>query len=138
MNDLTQDRKDGKLKEGLYYVQFPRGDVLRCKLSEVDKFFSTDIKILAEVPDYNLWKNLWNIADMEHKANNKLLEDVERLEKENKELKRKIEKAKQSFKYIKESVKCSCLFCEVCGNEISCNGCEDGCIAEKMIEELDE
>jgi hypothetical protein len=32
MTDLTQDWKDGKLKEGLYYVQFPYGDVLKCKL----------------------------------------------------------------------------------------------------------
>ena len=87
MNDLTQDWKDGKLKEGFYYVQFPRGDVLRCKLSEVDKFFSANIKILAEVPDYNLWMNLWNTADMVHKTNNNLLEYVERLEKENKIIK---------------------------------------------------
>lgn len=90
MTNLTQDWKDGKLKEGLYYVQFPRGDVLRCKLSEVDKFFSTDIKILAEVPDYNLWMNLWNTADMVHKTNNKLIEYVERLEKENIELKKQV------------------------------------------------
>lgn len=90
MTDLTQDWKDGKLKEGLYYFQFPRGDVLRCKLSEVDKFFSANIKILEEVPDYNLWQNVLNTADMEHKANNKLLEDVERLEKENKELKKQV------------------------------------------------
>ena len=82
MNNLTQDWKDGKLKEGLYYVQFPRGDVLRCKLSEVDKFFSANIKILAEVPDYNLWMNLWNTADMVHKTNNNLLEYVEQLERQ--------------------------------------------------------
>lgn len=37
-------------------------------------------EVLAEVPDYTAWQNLWNTADMEHKANNKLLEDVERLE----------------------------------------------------------
>lgn len=136
MTDLTQDWKNGRLKEGLYYFQFPRGDVLRCKLSEVDKFFSANIKILEEVPDYNLWQNVLNTADMEHKANNKLLEDVERLEKENKELKEKIKKAKQSFEYIKESIECSRLPCEVCGNETSCSGCEDGYIAEKMIKEL--
>ena len=90
MTNLTQDWKDGKLKEGLYYVQFPRGDVLRCKLSEVDKSFSANIKILAKVPDYNLWMNLWNTADMVHKTNNKLIEYVERLEKENIELKKQV------------------------------------------------
>ena len=90
MTNLTQDWKDGKLKEGLYYVQFPRGGVLRCKLSEVDKSFSANIKILAKVPDYNLWMNLWNTADMVHKTNNKLIEYVERLEKENIELKKQV------------------------------------------------
>lgn len=90
MTDLTQDWKDGKLTEGLYYIQFPRGNVIRYRLSEATKFSSDNIKILAEVPDYTAWQNLWNTADMEHKANNKLLEDVERLEKENKELKKQV------------------------------------------------
>lgn len=90
MTDLTQDWKDGKLTEGLYYIQFPRGNVIRYRLSEATRFSSDNIKILAEVPDYTAWQNLWNTAEMEHKANNKLLEDVERLEKENKELKKQV------------------------------------------------
>lgn len=61
---------------------------------------------------------------------------AERLKKENKELKEKIKKAKEAFEYIKKWVERSRLPCEVCGNETSCSGCEDGDIAEKMIEEL--
>lgn len=80
MTDLTQDWKDGKLTEGLYYIQFPRGNVIRYRLSEATRFSSDNIKILAEVPDYTAWQNMWNTA--------------ERLEKENKELKEKIKKAK--------------------------------------------
>lgn len=68
MTDLTKDWKDGKLTEGLYYVQFPRGNVIRYRLSEATKFSSDNIKILAEVPDYAAWLNLWNTADMGHKA----------------------------------------------------------------------
>lgn len=94
MNDLTQDWKDGKLKEGFYYVGFCNGAIKICTFYELCIFrFSTDsdkVLILDEVPDYNLWLNLCNTADMEHKANNKLLEDVERLEKENKELKKQV------------------------------------------------
>lgn len=100
MTDLTQDWKDGKLLKGLYYVQFHNGEVKICGFYELCVFrFSVDtneIKILAEVPDYIAWQNMWNTADMEHKANNKLLEDVERLEKENKELKRVVESQKQT------------------------------------------
>lgn len=94
MTDLTQDWKDGKLKEGFYYVGFCNGAIKICTFYELCIFrFSTDsdkVLILDEVPDYNLWLNLCNTADMEHKANNKLLEDVERLEKENKELKKQV------------------------------------------------
>ena len=84
MTDLMQDWKDGKLEEGrLYYVQFYNG-VRICNFYElcILRFSSTGdkIKILDEVPDYTAWQNLWNTADMEHKANNKLLENVERLE----------------------------------------------------------
>lgn len=86
MTDLTQDWKDGKLLKGLYYVQFHNGEVKICGFYELCVFkFSVDtneIKILAEVPDYTAWQNMWNTADMEHKANNKLLEDVERLERQ--------------------------------------------------------
>ena len=88
MTDLTQDYKDGKLKKGLYYVQFPGGEVEICGIYELCCFrlsvYGDKIKVLAEVPDYDLWQNMCNTADMEHKANYKLLEDVERLEKENK------------------------------------------------------
>ena len=83
MTDLTQDWKDGKLLKGLYYVQFHNGEVKICGFYELCVFrFSVDtneIKILAEVPDYTAWQNM-----------NKLLEDVERLEKENRELKKQI------------------------------------------------
>lgn len=94
MTDLTQEWKDGKLKEGLYYAQFRNGEVKRYNFYELCIFRlsagSDKIKILGEVPDYTAWQNLWNTADMEHKANNKLLEDVERLKKENKELKKQV------------------------------------------------
>lgn len=94
MTDLTQDWKDGKLSAGWYYVKFPDTEVEICGFYKLSVFRlcadTNEIKILAEVPDYNLWLNLWNTADMEHKANNKLLEDVERLEKENKELKKQV------------------------------------------------
>lgn len=94
MTDLTQDWKDGKLPKGLCYVQFHNGEVKICDFYELCVFrlssYRDKIKILAEVPDYTAWQNMWNTADMEHKANNKLLEDVERLEKENKELKEKV------------------------------------------------
>ena len=83
MTDLTKDWKDGKLEEGLYYVQFHNG-VKICNFYElcILRFSATGdkIKILDEVPDYTAWQNLLNTADMEHKANNKLLENVERLE----------------------------------------------------------
>lgn len=102
-NDLTQDWKDGKgifhhQNSGYVYVK----DVLGNEVIEsINSLYQTPFslreskilkgyKILAEVPDYTAWQNLWNTADMEHKANNKLLEDVERLEKENKELKEQV------------------------------------------------
>ncbi len=104
MTDLTQDWKDGKLPDGWYYVKYEKSDkifISECFGGDFPSFYPTDVVkgILAEVPDYNLWQNLWNIADTEHKANNILLEGVERLEKENKELKEKIEKAKEGFIY---------------------------------------
>lgn len=85
MTDLTQDWKDGKLPDGWYYVKYEESDkifISECFGGDFPSFYPTDVVqgILDEVPDYNLWQNLWNIADMEHKANNKLLEDVERLE----------------------------------------------------------
>ena len=80
MTDLTQDWKDGKLKEGLYYVGFCNGAIKICTFYELCIFrFSTDsdkVLILAEVPDYTAWQNMWNTA--------------ERLEKENKELKKQV------------------------------------------------
>lgn len=94
MTDLTKDWKDGKLSAGWYYVKFPDTEVEICGFYKLSVFRlcadTNEIKILAEVPDYTAWQNLWNTADMEHKANNKLLEDVERLEKENKELKKQV------------------------------------------------
>lgn len=94
MADLTQDWKDGKLSAGWYYVKFPDTEVEICGFYKLSVFRlcadTNEIKILAEVPDYTAWQNMWNTADMEHKANNKLLEDVERLEKENKELKKQV------------------------------------------------
>lgn len=81
MTDLTQDWKDGKLPKGLCYVQFHNGEVKICGFYELCVFkFSVDtneIKILAEVPDYTAWQNMRNTA--------------ERLEKENRELKEKLE-----------------------------------------------
>lgn len=66
MTDLTQDWKDGKLEEGLYYVQFHNG-IKICNFYElcILRFSATGdkIKILAEVPDYTAWQNLWNTAD---------------------------------------------------------------------------
>lgn len=94
MTDLTKDWKDGKLSAGWYYVKFPDTEVEICGFYKLSVFRlcadTNEIKILSEVPDYTAWQNLWNTADMEHKANNKLLEDVERLEKENKELKKQV------------------------------------------------
>lgn len=94
MTDLTKDWKDGKLSAGWYYVKFPDTEVEICGFYKLSVFRlcadTNEIKILAKVPDYTAWQNLWNTADMEHKANNKLLEDVERLEKENKELKKQV------------------------------------------------
>lgn len=103
MTDLTQDWKDGKgifhhRNSGYVYVKDTLGNEV---VESITSLYQTPFslreskilkgyKILAEVPDYTAWQNLWNTADMEHKANNKLLEDVERLEKENKELKEKI------------------------------------------------
>ena len=99
MTDLTQDYKDGKLAYGWYYVRL---DDKSADIAFYDGFFWSGVnpcdieKILAEVPDYFDWQNMWNTADMEHKANNRLLEDVERLEKENKGLEQTIESQKQT------------------------------------------
>ncbi len=91
MTDLTQDWNKGTLNKGWYYVE--------CNNEIYPDYYcgyfvqtgdKPDLKVLSEVPDYTAWQNMWNTADMEHKANNKLLEEVERLEKENKELKEKI------------------------------------------------
>lgn len=86
MTDLTQDWKDGKLSAGWYYVKFPNTEIKICSAYELFRYILTidfdKIKILAEVPDYTAWQNMWHTADMEHKANNKLLEDVERLERQ--------------------------------------------------------
>lgn len=99
MTDLTQDWKDGKLKTGMYYVGYNDGRYGRANLISTPDFYGffnncslndKVVEVLDEVPDYTVWQNLWNTADMEHKANNKLLEDVERLEKENKELKKQV------------------------------------------------
>lgn len=85
MTDLTQDWKDGKLPDGWYYVKYEESDkifISECFGGDFPSFYPTDVVqgILDEVPDYNLWMNLLYTADMEHKANNRLLEDVERLE----------------------------------------------------------
>ncbi len=94
MTDLTQDWKDGKLSAGWYYVKFPDTEVEICGIYKLCVFrlssYSDKIKILAEVPDYTTWQNVLKTAEVEHKANNRLLEDVERLEKENKELKKQV------------------------------------------------
>lgn len=86
MTDLTQDWKNGKLPDGWYYVQFPGGEIKIYSFYDLCyfrlAFYSDKIKILAEVPDYTAWQNMWHTTDMEHKANNKLLEDVERLERQ--------------------------------------------------------
>lgn len=50
--------------------------MIRYRLSEATRFSSDNIKILAEVPDYTAWQNMRNTA--------------ERLEKENKELKKQV------------------------------------------------
>lgn len=89
---LTAQWKKGELPAGRYWVKYRSGriddwDLLGGKTIETKPEI---VEVLAEVPDYNLWQNLWNTADMEHKANNKLLEDVERLKKENKELKKQV------------------------------------------------
>lgn len=89
MTDLTQDWKDGKLSAGMYYVRYKDGRYGRANLILTTDFYGffnncslndKVVEVLDEVPDYNLWMNLLYTADMEHKANNKLLEDVERLE----------------------------------------------------------
>lgn len=86
MTDLTQDWKDGKLSAGWYYVKFPDTEVEICGIYKLCAFrlssYSDKIKILAEVPDYTTWQNVLKTAEMEHKANNRLLEDVERLERQ--------------------------------------------------------
>lgn len=85
MTDLTQDWKDRKLKTGMYYVGYKDGRYGRANLILTPDFYGffnncslndKVVEILDEVPDYNLWMNLLYTADMEHKANNKLLEDV--------------------------------------------------------------
>lgn len=104
MTDLTQDWKDRKLEAGLYYVKYNDGKCGKSVLISKPYFygfFSSNDKIaavLAEVPDYTAWQNMWNTADMEHKANNKLLEDVERLEQENKQLEKDL--AAKFTKYL--------------------------------------
>lgn len=93
MTDLTKDFKDGKgifhhQYSGYVYVKDTLGNEVIESLAALyqtpfslrESKISKGYKILAEVPDYTAWQNLWNTADMEHKANNKLLEDVERLE----------------------------------------------------------
>lgn len=86
MTDLTQDWKNGKLPDGWYYVQFPGGEIKIYSFYDLCyfrlTFYSDKIKILAEVPDYTTWQNVLKTAEMEHKANNRLLEDVERLERQ--------------------------------------------------------
>lgn len=81
MTDLTQDWKDGKLSAGWYYVKYEKSDkifISECFGGDFPSFYPTDIvkEILAEVPDYTAWQNMWNTA--------------ERLEKENKELKKQV------------------------------------------------
>lgn len=102
MTDLTKDWKDGKLEEGNYYIKLNTGVVVidyyrwNEDFDEYSRYIfdyhnDDDIAtVIQKVPDYNLWQNVLNTADMEHKANNKLLENVERLEKENKELKKQV------------------------------------------------
>ena len=98
MTDLTQDWKDEKLPDGWYYVKEITGDIQIDYFADFfDNFQSTIVEVLAEVPDYTTWQNMYNTADMEHKANNKLLEDVERLEKEIKELKKYRKIVKEGF-----------------------------------------
>lgn len=94
MTDLTQDWKDGKLKEGSYYIKLNTGEVVidyykwNEDFDEYSRYIfdyhdDDDIAtVIKKVPDYNLWQNLYNTADMEHKANNILLKDVERLKKD--------------------------------------------------------
>lgn len=103
MTDLTQDWKDGKLKTGMYYVRYKDGRYGRANLILTPDFYgffnncslnNEVAEVLAEVPEYTTWHNVLNTAVMEHKANNKLLEDMERLEKENKELKKTVEELK--------------------------------------------
>lgn len=103
MTDLTQDWKDGKgifhhQNSGYVYIKDTLGNevvesiasLYQTPFSLRKSKISKGYKILEEVPDYTAWQNLWSTADMEHKANNKLIEDVERLEKENKELKKQV------------------------------------------------
>ena len=67
MTDLTKDWKDGKLPSGWYYVKFPDTEVEICGFYKLSVFRlcadTNEIKILAEVPDYTAWQNLWNTAE---------------------------------------------------------------------------
>ena len=67
MTDLTKDWKDGKLSAGWYYVKFPDTEVEICGFYKLSVFRlcadTNEIKILAEVPDYTAWQNLWNTAE---------------------------------------------------------------------------
>ena len=90
---LTEQWEKGKLSAGWYWVKGIKAEGIYAYTAEYLNNTYRPINgesVLEKVPDYAHWQNLWNTADMEHKANNKLLEDVERLEKENKELKKQV------------------------------------------------
>lgn len=89
MTDLTQDWKDGKgifhhQNSGYVYVKDTLGNeviesitsLYQTPFSLRESKISKGYKVLAEVPDYTAWQNMWNTA--------------ERLEKENKELKKQV------------------------------------------------
>ena len=77
---LTEQWKRGELEDGEYYIKSNKGDVYIDVCAD-GSFMFTNYRsveeVLAEVPDYLIWKNYVNGYCEEHEYNLRLIEQLE-------------------------------------------------------------
>ena len=84
MTNLTEQWKKGELKTGDYYVKVKNGQVFVYHINHsVKHIYHNHVgeikEVLAEVPDYLIWKNYVNGYCDEHEYNLQLIEENQKL-----------------------------------------------------------
>ena len=104
---LTEQWREGKLPENTYYVQFICG---RYGIYEFEQFkgfgFDNDLayikEVLAPVPSYDEYEDILQQNVNQESAIETYIEEIQRLQDENKKLKEHIEEANEVIKNTKQ------------------------------------